>query len=305
MIGYSTLINCLKNITAKHLLILSCLLSMGCYAQADDALSCLNAVKAGEYATALNMANTLINKNKSDRSAYICKGKALKETGNTEDALATFKQSQTLAISPEEQMAGHTFIGDVHKNARQYEQAMASFNETLKLSQQHRNKRFERVAMNKIGDTFMLMNNPTEALILFKAGDKLALNDNEHADNLERIANAYEALNDQDKAIEFYIKANQKNEATGEMERYADGMLTLGKLYTQSKSYLQAENTLNQLLKLSKEYENAYYEAKSNLYLMRLKQTMGDTKAAEEFQKQSKLLAEKIKAEDLLQALQQ
>ena len=131
----------------------------------------------------------------------------------------------------------------------------------------------------------------------------MGLNDNERADNYERIAMAYVALKEQDKAIEFYIKANQKNESTGEVERFADGLLALGNLYTQTQSYIQAERTLNQLLSLSKEYSNQYYEAKTYIALTQLKRAAGDAAAADAYHQQAKALAEKIQADDILQAL--
>ena len=300
MIGYSTL-----KIQHKNAL-LSFIFSSLCFAnlaQANDAGTCTDAVRSGDFKTALSIANQLIIKDKSNRAGYVCKGKALAQTGDASGALEAFNQAERLAQTPQEHMTGHTLIGDVHSNAGRLTEAMASFNETLKLSQQTKDQRFERIALNKIGDTHMRMQQPNEALAVYKTGLKMGLNDNERADNYERIAMAYVALKEQDKAIEFYIKANQKNESTGEVERFADGLLALGNLYTQTQSYIQAERTLNQLLSLSKEYSNQYYEAKTYIALTQLKRAAGDAAAADAYHQQAKALAEKIQADDILQAL--
>jgi tetratricopeptide (TPR) repeat protein len=267
---------------------------------AADAYDCNQALKAGNQSQALNIAQDLLAKDKNNRAAWLCKAKAHGQLEQYDAALAAAEQTEKHSQTPEEHMLGLILLGDILKNKKELDQSLAKFNQSLALTQQYHNERFERIARNKIGDVLMLQNQAPAALEQFVLGSKLALNNNESADNFERIAASYNAQQRYDAAIEYWIKAAQMNEATGEVERLAHAYLELGRLYTLIQAYSLAENTLNKLMLLCQEYRNQYYEVKTDISLARTKQAAGDKAAALGFKQSAITLATQIGADDLL-----
>ncbi len=276
------------------------LLMLSQAAFALDAYDCNQSLKAGNQSQALSIAQDLLTKDKNNRAAWLCKAKAHGQLQQYDEALAAAEQTEKYSSSPEEHMLGLILWGDILENKKELDQSLAKFNQSLALTQQYHNERFERIARNKIGDVLMLKNQAPAALEQFVLGSKLALNNNESADNFERIAASYNAQQQYDAAIEYWIKAAQMNEATGEVERLANAYLELGRLYTQTRAYSLAENTLNKLMLLCQEYGNQYYEVKTDISLARTKQAAGDKAAALSFKQNAVALATKIGADDLL-----
>lgn len=286
-------------------LLLACtIFSATAYAEGISAFDCNLAIKSGDSAKALKIAEQLLAKDKNNREALICKAIAHGKSSDSANALTAAEQAEKLAKSPEEHMYGLTLIGDLEKNDGHLDQANSHFNQALKLSEQFNNKRFERIDRNKLGDILMLQNQPKMALEQFLAAAKLGMNDDERADDLERITASYKALGQQDKNLEYQIKSVQKIEALSDPERLANAYLELARLYTVDKSYSSAENTLNKLMKLSKEYDNQYFVAKTTIQLAKVKEAAGDKASAQSLKQEALVLANKIKADDLVKEIQ-
>lgn len=297
-----------QGISIKRWIIVATILQLGLFnglsAYAADEVACQKALKEGDYLQAVSAAKQSIQHNPKNRDAYLCQGRALDQLGQYAEAIEALQQAEKLALSAEDHMLGNVLLGDAFQGQQSWENALHHYQTTLQLSQQHRHKPFERVALNKTGDVYLAQQQADKALPLYQKASVMGRNDDERAEDYERQALAYEALKQTDRAIEYYIKATQKFEALNKLDNLAHGWLALGALYTASRHYGQAENSLNKLIELSKNYENQYMQAKAYIALAKTKRAKGETQVAEQLNTQAKALANSINAPELLKEIE-
>lgn len=267
---------------------------------AETAFDCHQAIKAGDVEKAIHVSANLIKQDKQNREAWICQTKALTLQDKKDDAIRSAEQVEALSKTPEEHMLSLTLLGDMEKNAEQYAKAIEHFNQSLSLSKRYSNKRFERVEHDKIGDVLLLQSQAKEALEHYQQAQPLGMNNDERTDDNLRLAAAYRELKQDDLAIEYLVKSVQGLEGLNDPERLAETYVSLAKAYAKQQQLPSAENTLNKLMRLSQEYQNDYYQAKTLYLQSHLKQLAGDTATQATLRKQAEQLATKINASDLL-----
>jgi tetratricopeptide (TPR) repeat protein len=155
------------------------------------------------------------------------------------------------------------------------------------------NKAMERLAINAIGD---ISNNDKDyqaALDWYIQGFKLAANDNERGESAEKVAGAYHALNKDDLALEYQIKAYLMHDRVGTPDQYAQSSILLGQYYAIVKNYDNAEKTLNKIIKFANEQGGEYYEAKASYVLAKVELARGDTEKAAKLIEKAKLIAKR------------
>ncbi len=228
---------------------------------------CNNAIAEGDASAALDAANKVLAQDKDNRTALLCKGRALNILAQYPEALTVLNTAETLSQIPLEHIIALTLIGNVQKNSKQYSEAQATYEKSLAISQSEKNNYLERINLNLLGDNFVATNQLQKGLDSYLAGSKLAANDNERADGFERIAATYKLMANHDKAIEYQIKAYHMQEQSGDLDQYANSGLELGAIYTAAGDYASAEKYINRTLKLSRDNGGAYWEAKSEYYL--------------------------------------
>ena len=275
-------------------------LSVPMLSQAATAFDCHQAIKVGDAEKAIYLSNDLIKQDKQNREAWICQTKAFTLQEKKDEAIRSAEQVEALSKTPEEHMLSLTLLGDMEKNAEQYAKAMEHFTQSLALSKRYSNKRFERIEHDKIGDVHLLQSQAKEALEHYQQAQPLGMNNDERTDDNLRLAAAYRELKQDDLAIEYLIKSVQGLEALNDPERLAETYVSLAKAYVNKQQFASAENTLNKLMRLSQEYQNDYYQAKTLYLLSHLKQLIGDSVAQATLKQQAELLASKINASDLL-----
>jgi tetratricopeptide (TPR) repeat protein len=269
------------------LILLSSLLILTSYsAQAEetdpasDLKTCGQAVFNGDNAKALAIAEKLLKQDPANRTALLCRGRANTGLGQYGLALKDLQAAEKLSVAPLEHMKGLTFIANAQRDAKNYSEALSSYRQSLAIAQEQKDRQFERINLNQIGDILTASNQPEAALQSHLAAGKLDANDNERAESYGLIAAAYEVLGQHDKAIENQIKATVMEERAGELDNYANSYLELGRIYTAAKDYPRAEKAINKIIKLSKDQGGPYWEAKSYYYLARTKIAAGDSAAA-------------------------
>ncbi len=229
--------------------------------------NCNQSVRNGDPAKALDAAKSALKLDAGNLPATLCKARAESSLAEYASALDTLKLSQKLAKTPFDQMTVLSMTGNIQKNANQLEAAMESYRLSLAIARTDKNKRFERINLNQIGDLLILLNQPQTALENYRAGSQLAANDNERADNYERLAATYSKLGQHDLAIEHQLKAIVMEERSGDLDHYVNAELELGRIYTQASLFEKAEKSIGKVIKLSREQGGAYWEAKSYFYL--------------------------------------
>lgn len=233
--------------------------------------ACNQAIREGDASKALAYAEQVIKLDANNRDALLCKGRAHGGTGQTKEALAALNSAEKLSKTPRDHMIALALIGNVQKSTEQYADAISSYQKSLEFAKAADDKRFESIDLNLIGDAEAADKHYDAAIGHYLASDKLAANDNEHADAYERLASAYDKLAAHDKAVEYQIKADLIQERSGDLDQRANAGLEMGRLYLAAGDYEKAERSINKIIKLSTENGGAYWQAKSYYYLAQVK----------------------------------
>ena len=268
-------------------------------ALSDKIAACTVAMNKGDITGAMVAANDILKLDNKNHDGLLCKGRALGAQGQYEAALTALESSAKQSQNGFEQIISHIFIGNLHKNNNKFAAAIAAYETSLKISEAEKNDKFKRINLNLMGDTHTQNNDLNAALASYQAGSKLAMNDNERAENFEHLGATYSALNLHDAAIEYQLKATLMQERAGTRDDYANASLALGRVYTQAKDFPAAENTYAKLIKFSKDNGSAYYETKANYGLAQAKAAEGDSTTAKSIMTDALKLAKNMGETDL------
>lgn len=261
-------------------LILTTLFFNNVYALSSEAATCNQALAKGDLTAALAQAKQILKHNENDKDALLCQGRALSANGELDAALAAFKLADVQSSDAFDQTIIALLTGHAYKVAKQDELAIASYQQTITHAQAAKNKAFEFIAQNAIGDIEMETKQYPLALAAYLAGNKLAANDNERGESSEKVALTYHYLNQHNLALEYQIKAYVMLAVVGTLDQYAHAGIELGRYYSIEKNYVSAENVLNKIIKFAKEQGGAYYEAQGSYMLAKVKVATGDVVAA-------------------------
>jgi tetratricopeptide (TPR) repeat protein len=275
------------------------------YAVSPDASTCVQALEKNDLNAALVLAKKAISINKSDYDALICQGRVLAAKGELDSALTSFKLADTQSTDAFEKAIATLLVGRTQYALKQNDIAIASFQQTIAHAVTAKNKGFERVGHNAIGDVYFDNNQLEQALTEYLLANKLAANDNERGSSSEKIALTYHKMNTDDLALEYQIRAYLMYETVGTLDEYARSGIELGRYYSISKQYVSAENVLNKIIKLAKEQGGAYYEAKGSCVLAKVKVVTGDVPTAKGLVQYAKEIAKNSKDKEFEQEIEQ
>ena len=293
--------NSLQNTLISTLTILL-LISFNANADAlsDKVSACNAALNKADASSALTNADEILKLQSNNRDGLLCKGRALGALGKYDEALSALQTAEKQSQPGFEQVLAHIFIGNLHKNNNKIAEAIASYEASIKITDTERDMgKFKRVNLKLIGDAHVQNKDFIAALTRYTAASKLAMNDNERADDFERLASTYSALGKNNEAIEYQLKATLMHDKSGTREQFANASVALGRVYEVAKDFPAAENTYRKLLKFSKDNGSAYYETLANYGLARTKAAVGDTAGAKIMLADASAMAKNIGETDL------
>jgi tetratricopeptide (TPR) repeat protein len=282
---------------------------------ADDAelnrkiTDCNQLVKNGTPEKALDIAGQLLKKNQKNREVVLCKARAQMALNQFADAVPTLTTVDQLSNLPNDHMMSLAMLGNAYKGNLQFNEAVTSYQQSMDIAKAQKNKSFERITCNLVGEVQALNKQFDEAIANYQAGLKLALNDNERADAFERIASIYNQQQKHNQAIEYQLKATLAYTHYGDLDAQANAGLELGRIYMDAGELDQAEKSINKILKLAVDNGGAYWEVKSDLYLAKVKmanhQTNDAQKLLESAQKLNKEVGDAMLSEVIAATLNQ
>ena len=265
----------------------------------DKVSACNAAMNKGDLTAAISVSDEMLKLDSKSRDGLLCKGRALGAKGDYAEGLNTLEMAAKQSQPGFEKIISYIFIGNLHKNNNKNTAAITAYETSIKICDAEKNDKFKRIKLNLIGDTHTQNNDLNAALASYQAATKLAMNDNERAENFELLGTTYSALNQHDAAIEFQLKASMMQDKAGTRDDYANASLALGRVYTQAKDYPAAENTYAKLIKFSKDNGSAYYETKANYGLAQTKAAEGDSISAKNMMTDALKMAKNIGENDL------
>ena len=264
-----------------------------------SASECNKLLNAGNTTAAIDYSKAMVSLNGSDKDALLCQGRAYYAAEDFNKALVAFDLAEKNSNNELDKIVAVFLKANASYALNQKDLALASYIKALKQSQMIANKAMERLALNAIGD---ISNNDKDyqaALDWYIQGFKLAANDNERGESAEKVAGAYHALNKDDLALEYQIKAYLMHDRVGTPDQYAQSSILLGQYYAIVKNYDNAEKTLNKIIKFANEQGGEYYEAKASYVLAKVELARGDTEKAAKLIEKAKLIAKRTQDAEL------
>ena len=262
---------------------------------ADEPGECTAALNKGDLNTAVNASNALLKLDPKNHSGLQCNGRALGAQGKYAEAVSALEASAANTTDSFEQIISYLFLGNLHKDMQKNAEAIVAYQKSIKICEADKNDKYKRISLNLMGEAQTQSKDYNAALASNLAGNKLAMNDNERADSLERLAATYKALGQYDLAIEYQLKGVNMQKKSGTLDQYANANLALGDIYIATKDYASAEKTFANLAKFSNDQGGAYFEAKADVGLAQIKAASGDAAAAKVFVDKAKTIANDTK----------
>ena len=114
----------------------------------DDQTSinaCNRALQNGDYLKAISLSNQVIQKDKNNQEAYLCKGRALGQNGQFNESIESLTLAEKLSKTPREHMIALTLMGNVYRNQKHFEDAIKSYNQSIEFAKSDNDKRFESI----------------------------------------------------------------------------------------------------------------------------------------------------------------
>lgn len=269
------------------------------YAVSDDAHACNKAYDLGNYKAAANSASMALKNNASDREALICQGRIASDLGDLKLALTSFQAADKLSNHPLDKAVIALITGHTYKNAKQFDQATASYQLSLKQADLAKHKPMARSSHLGIANVQFETKQYQAALDTYFVAHKLDANDNDRGQSYEKIAETYHLLNQHDLALEYQVKAYFMHEKAGTLDQFAHSSIDLGRYYAIVKNYPRAEATLNKIIKFAKEQGGAYYEGQGLYILAQVKAATGDMETAKTLVAQARAVAKSSGDADL------
>ncbi len=291
--------------TTLPILLLSQLMSLNALADiTDDTYACNKLLGKGHFSQALTLSDQILKQDSKNREGLLCKGSALANLGKVEEGIALVKSAEKLSTQPFEHLVALTLLGNLQKSTRNYEQAIATYQQSLSIAIASNNVKFQRISHNLLGETLIETKQIQAGLDHYLAGNKFVANDNERADNYQRLAITYSLLKQHDLAIENQVRALLAQKRSGTLDDQANASLELARIYTAAGEYANANRILLKLIQFSQENGGAYYEAKALLYQGLAKAASGDSAAAKAFYAGASKIAKQVGDSDLISAIE-
>ena len=265
---------------------------------------CTAALNKGDLNTALKISTDLLKLDPKNHDGLQCKGRALGAQGKYAEAVSTLEASAANTTDGFEEIISYLFLGNLHKDNNKNAEAIAAYEKSIKVCVLEKNDKYKRISLNLMAEAQAQNKDFNATLASYLAGFKLAMNDNERADSLERIAVTHKALGQYDQAIEYQLKGVNMQKKAGTLDQYANANLALGDIYIAAKDYTNAEKTFANLAKFSNDQGGAYFEAKADVGLAQTKTASGDVAAAKVFVDKAKTIAKETKDKALEQEIE-
>lgn len=268
--------------------------------QAGAMEDCQKAVEAGDFATAAQTAGA-----QNTFDGTMCAGRAQQALGENAGARSTFAKAEALAKDKFGSMLAMTFQARAARAVGDSDAALTHYNRSLKLAHEIKAPQGEWANLNEIGQIYQDKKDFTTALGRFKDAYPFASNDNERSESNQLIAAAYHLAGDHDHAIEYQLKSVILEERSGDANQYLNAKLLLAVYAMDGHEYSRANNELSAIIKVSKEVESVYWEARATWQQSRMEKLRGNQDQSNALLKSATDLAEKSGVRSLMEEIRQ
>lgn len=217
-------------------------------AHADSADACFNFLKAQDYPRAQAEARRLLKAKGlgriEERSAQLCLGRALKNTGQFRAALAPLQRVEALSQSTEELAAAYNWLGLVHSSLGDLDRAELYDQRAVKAARELGDKSGEAANLNNLAEVVKKKGDVERALALYRQALDLEPYEAEKPSKLNNIAMIHSARGEYAEAARLLRQALVIERRHGNAHGVAMGQLNLGNILCQQGDLAAAEKEL-------------------------------------------------------------
>lgn len=257
---------------------------------------CQKALEARDFSTAAQTAGL------QDRyEGAMCAGRAQQAIGEHTAAEVTFAKAEKLAYDPYGRMLAMTFLARSANSSGKPDEALSHYERSLKLARQIKALQGQWTNLNEMGQIYQEKKDFKAALERYKQAYSFASNDNERSESNQLIASAFHQSGDHDRAIEYQLKSVVLEERSGEANQYLNAKLQLALYAMDAKEYSRTDKELGDIVKVSKEVNSIYWQARATLYQSRMEKLRGNQDKANAVLKDATDLANQSGIASLIQ----
>jgi tetratricopeptide (TPR) repeat protein len=262
---------------------------------ADSAVqSCQKALNAGDFSRAAEAG-----KQAEGYDGGMCRGKAQLANNDFGNAAASFAAAEKATQDNFQQMLAVTFLARAQQGANKIDDALASYDRSLKIAQQIKQQQGIMINLNESGQLLQSKGDIKGALERYLKAMPNAGNDNERSECDQLIAAAYSELGDHDKAIEYQLKSVLMEERSGDADHYLNARLELAAMAAKAKDFNRAQKEFDETMKLAQGASSDYWQARTMLYQSRMERARGNTEQAKLLLQNALGISNKIGAQAL------
>lgn len=265
-----------------------------------EEIACNRDLNDNKPKQAISKAEALLADNAKNANALTCLGRAYFALEQFDKAIDAFNTAESVGDHAYDKAFASLLAGHVYKNTDQLDKAVEAYQRSLNHAKAIQHQALILNNHMNIGHVQTLQKDYANALTAYQATFVLAANDNERGDTGASVAATQYALKNYDKAIEYQIKALLMFEKVGTLDQYAQALTHLTEYELAANRLNDADRYARKLIKFANDNGGAYYEAKGQLLLAKVKVAQSDTKAAKTLLTSASKLADKVQDPDLI-----
>jgi tetratricopeptide (TPR) repeat protein len=259
---------------------------------------CEKLINNGENLAAIEAVTKI--KNKYDKN--FCLGKAYFRENMYEKSINAFKESETHADLPADQMFSILFKGVAERSLGALSTSTKTLTRGLETAKLGNSKylEMEQKFLFELGESSLSEKKYDDSVDYFAKSIVTSFNDDQRAEGYKGLSMAYYGKKKLDKSIEYGLKAANTFQRIGALNEYADLQVQLAAHHLEN---LAPDRSLKILIKLEKfaaTNGSRYYEAKSLLEQSLILKTKGETSKYKDALNKGRSIANSIGAKDLL-----
>jgi CHAT domain-containing protein/uncharacterized protein HemY len=195
------------------------------------------------------------------------------------DVVVKHTLAQTATSSDGKREADKLFLDGVQQFRRgEYPKALQTYQRVLEIRRKLGDKVGEAATLNRLGEVYNGLNQPTQALEVLQQAVNLYKVITDKAANGEVINNigtSYRLKNDNTKALQFYQQALEIRQQLKDKQGEGKTLSNIGLTFNNQQQYPKALETLQQALLIHKEVKDRYWEGYT---LIRIGIVYGDSR---------------------------
>lgn len=241
---------------------------------------CYTYIKAQDYPRAVQTGRQAVRLEPHNGEAHFCLGLGFVRSGDLDNALRSFEQSERLFSRRADLLSVYAQLGSIAKSKGDLQQALNYYSRQLALSRELGDRRNEVSALNNVSLVFSDRGDLDKAIDYLQQAIKLERDENEKGTLYNNLALMLYDKGDLPGALEYFDRSINVRKRTGDFHGYAVTTLNKGSALSGTAQFDKAGPVLQEGLSAIQKVKDQYWEAVALRYLGEMEERQGRTDVA-------------------------